>query len=156
MDRQTFMRSAAASATAGAMRDGAVDRGRRGRVQQAGGLPPRRRDEGENARRPRVSTSLRRSVVDGAAETLREAVGASVLAFYHADYKRAIGMARTALGQQRFESCWTAGVRSRRTRRLRTRSASRTHRRGNKSRVWAHASMPTCDNLDGHHRGFQL
>jgi tetratricopeptide (TPR) repeat protein len=45
----------------------------------------------------------------GAAETLRDAVGASVLAFYRADYERAIGKARTALGQQRFESCWTAG-----------------------------------------------
>jgi non-specific serine/threonine protein kinase len=45
----------------------------------------------------------------GAAETLREAVGASVLAFYRADYERAIGTARTALGEQRFESCWTAG-----------------------------------------------
>ena len=45
----------------------------------------------------------------GAAETLREAVGASVLAFYRADYERAIGLARTALGQERFESCWTAG-----------------------------------------------
>jgi len=45
----------------------------------------------------------------GAAETLREAVGASVLAFYQPDYERAIGMARTALGQQRCESCWTAG-----------------------------------------------
>jgi non-specific serine/threonine protein kinase len=45
----------------------------------------------------------------GAAETLREAVGASVLAFYRADYERAMSMARTALGQERFESCWTAG-----------------------------------------------
>ena len=45
----------------------------------------------------------------GAAETLREAVGASILAFYRADYDRAIGLARTALGQERFESCWTAG-----------------------------------------------
>jgi tetratricopeptide (TPR) repeat protein len=45
----------------------------------------------------------------GAADTLREAVGASVLAFYRGDYERAIGAARTALGQQRFESCWTAG-----------------------------------------------
>ena len=45
----------------------------------------------------------------GAAETLREAVGASVLAFYRADYERATGMARSALGEQRFESCWTAG-----------------------------------------------
>ena len=45
----------------------------------------------------------------GAAETLRDAVGASILAFYRADYERAIDMSRTALGQQRFESCWTAG-----------------------------------------------
>ena len=45
----------------------------------------------------------------GAAETLRDAVGASVLAFYRTDYERAIGLARTALGQPRFESCWTAG-----------------------------------------------
>ena len=45
----------------------------------------------------------------GAAETLREAVGASVLAFYRADYDRAIGMTRTALGQQKFASCWTTG-----------------------------------------------
>ena len=45
----------------------------------------------------------------GAAETLREAFCASVLAFYRADYERAMGMARTALGEQRFESCWTAG-----------------------------------------------
>ena len=45
----------------------------------------------------------------GAAETLREAVGASVLAFYRADYERAIGIARTGLGDQRFELCWTVG-----------------------------------------------
>ncbi len=45
----------------------------------------------------------------GAAETLREAVGASVLAFYRADYDRAIGMTRTALGKQKFASCWTTG-----------------------------------------------
>ena len=45
----------------------------------------------------------------GAAETLREAVGASVLAFYRADYERARAMARTALGQERFEAYWTAG-----------------------------------------------
>ena len=45
----------------------------------------------------------------GAAETLREAVGAPVLAFYRADYERAIEMARAALGQQRFELCWSAG-----------------------------------------------
>ena len=45
----------------------------------------------------------------GAAETLRGAVGASVLAFYRADYDRAIGLARSALGHHKFESCWTAG-----------------------------------------------
>jgi hypothetical protein len=45
----------------------------------------------------------------GAAETLREAVGAPVLAFYRADYERALVMARTRLGEQRFESCWTRG-----------------------------------------------
>ena len=45
----------------------------------------------------------------GAVETLRAAGGSFGLAFYRADYERAIGMARTALGQQRFESCWTAG-----------------------------------------------
>ena len=45
----------------------------------------------------------------GAAETLREAVGASVLAIYRADHERAIAVARTALGQQRFESLWRAG-----------------------------------------------
>ena len=45
----------------------------------------------------------------GAAETLREAVGASVLAFYRADYDRAIDTVRAALGHQAFESCWIEG-----------------------------------------------
>jgi hypothetical protein len=45
----------------------------------------------------------------GAAETLREAVGAPVLAFYRADYEQALVRARTRLGNQRFESCWTWG-----------------------------------------------
>ena len=45
----------------------------------------------------------------GAAETLRDAVGASILAFYRGDYERAIDIARTALGPERFDSCWKAG-----------------------------------------------
>ena len=45
----------------------------------------------------------------GAAETLRDAVGASILVIYRADYERAIGMARTALGHERFGLCWTVG-----------------------------------------------
>ena len=45
----------------------------------------------------------------GAAETLREAIGASVLAFYRADYDRAIDTVRAALGHQAFESCWVEG-----------------------------------------------
>ena len=55
----------------------------------------------------------------GAAETLREAVGASVLAFYRADYERAIGVARTALGPQKIRvvldsrACALAGRRGR-------------------------------------------
>src|SRR4029453_5261963 len=45
----------------------------------------------------------------GAAETLRDAVGASVLAFYRADYDRASDTARAALGHRAFESCWIEG-----------------------------------------------
>ena len=45
----------------------------------------------------------------GAAETLRESVGASVLAFYRADYDRAIATVRAAIGQRAFESCWSEG-----------------------------------------------
>ncbi len=45
----------------------------------------------------------------GAAETLREAVGAPVLAFYRADHERAVDIVRGALGKQGFESCWTVG-----------------------------------------------
>ena len=47
----------------------------------------------------------------GAAETLRDAVGASVLAFYRADYDRAIDSVRSALGRLAFESCWIEGRR---------------------------------------------
>jgi len=47
----------------------------------------------------------------GAAEGLREAVGASVLAMYRADYDRAIVAARDALGPQVFERCWQEGRR---------------------------------------------
>ena len=45
----------------------------------------------------------------GAAEALRDTVGASVLAFYRADYDRAIAAARDALGRQPFEALWREG-----------------------------------------------
>jgi non-specific serine/threonine protein kinase len=45
----------------------------------------------------------------GAAESLREAVGAPVLAFYKADYDRAVAAVRQALGDTRFEGCWRLG-----------------------------------------------
>jgi tetratricopeptide (TPR) repeat protein len=47
----------------------------------------------------------------GAAEGLREAVGASVLAIYRADYDHAIASARKALGPRVFERCWEEGRR---------------------------------------------
>ena len=45
----------------------------------------------------------------GAAEALREAVGASVLAFYRADYDHAIAAARDALGSEAFDVYWREG-----------------------------------------------
>jgi len=45
----------------------------------------------------------------GAAENLRETVGASILAFYQADYDRAVAAVRQALGARSFERCWTLG-----------------------------------------------
>ena len=66
----------------------------------------------------------------GAAETLREAVGASVLAFYRADYDRAIDTVRAALGHQAFESCWIEGRTLPRRRRSRTRLVSPASRQG--------------------------
>jgi non-specific serine/threonine protein kinase len=45
----------------------------------------------------------------GAAEALREAVGASVLAFYRADYDRAIAAVRDQLGSRAFDVYWREG-----------------------------------------------
>ena len=45
----------------------------------------------------------------GAAEELRNAVGAPVLAFYRADYEGAIAQARDALGTAAFDRCWREG-----------------------------------------------
>ncbi|HKE86855.1 MAG TPA: winged helix-turn-helix domain-containing protein [Vicinamibacterales bacterium] len=45
----------------------------------------------------------------GAAENLRDAVGAPVLAFYRADYDEAVSRARTALGARMFDQCWQEG-----------------------------------------------
>jgi predicted ATPase/DNA-binding winged helix-turn-helix (wHTH) protein len=45
----------------------------------------------------------------GAAESLRESVGASVLAFYKAEYDRAVASARRSLGAESFERCWQLG-----------------------------------------------
>ena len=45
----------------------------------------------------------------GAAERLRETVGASVLAFYQADYDHAVAVVRQALGGAAFERCWSLG-----------------------------------------------
>jgi len=46
----------------------------------------------------------------GAAESLREAVGAPVLAFYKRDYDGAVASVRQALGPQVFERCWRFGL----------------------------------------------
>ena len=45
----------------------------------------------------------------GAAEALREAVGASVLAFYQADDDHAIATVRDALGSRGFDLYWLEG-----------------------------------------------
>jgi tetratricopeptide (TPR) repeat protein len=45
----------------------------------------------------------------GAAEGLRDEVGAPVLAFYRADYEEAIARARDAIGAAAFDQCWREG-----------------------------------------------
>jgi non-specific serine/threonine protein kinase len=45
----------------------------------------------------------------GAAEGLRDAVGAPVLAFYRSDYEEAIVRARDAVGPHVFDQCWREG-----------------------------------------------
>jgi tetratricopeptide (TPR) repeat protein len=45
----------------------------------------------------------------GAAEGLRDAVGAPVLPFYRADYDDALERAREALGPNAFDRCWCEG-----------------------------------------------
>jgi tetratricopeptide (TPR) repeat protein len=45
----------------------------------------------------------------GAAESLRDAVGASILPFYRADYDRTLATVRDALGEPAFERCWREG-----------------------------------------------
>ncbi|MCL5959450.1 MAG: LuxR C-terminal-related transcriptional regulator, partial [Chloroflexi bacterium] len=45
----------------------------------------------------------------GAAEALRESIGADVLAGWQSDSSHAAGKARAALGEQRFENAWEAG-----------------------------------------------
>ena len=45
----------------------------------------------------------------GAAESLRDAVGASILKFYRADYDRAIASVRDTLGEPVFDRCWREG-----------------------------------------------
>ena len=47
--------------------------------------------------------------LSGAAESLRESVGASILAFYKAEYERAVDAVRRALGDRSFEQCWQLG-----------------------------------------------
>jgi non-specific serine/threonine protein kinase len=51
----------------------------------------------------------RSALLFGAADTLREAVGASILAFYKDDYDRGVARARQALGSQSFEHYWRLG-----------------------------------------------
>jgi predicted ATPase/DNA-binding CsgD family transcriptional regulator len=45
----------------------------------------------------------------GAAEALREAVGAFVLPLYRAEYDRGVAAARTGLGEEAFEEAWAEG-----------------------------------------------
>jgi predicted ATPase/DNA-binding CsgD family transcriptional regulator len=45
----------------------------------------------------------------GAAEALREAVGANVLPFYRADYELGVATARAGLGEEAFEEAWAQG-----------------------------------------------
>ena len=45
----------------------------------------------------------------GTGETLREAIGASVLPFYRADYDRGVAAARTGLDEQTFTGAWAQG-----------------------------------------------
>jgi hypothetical protein len=58
-----------------------------------------------------VSPSVPRagSPLLGAAERRRESVGASILAFYKAEYDRAVVSVREFLGPESFERCWTLG-----------------------------------------------
>ena len=45
----------------------------------------------------------------GAGEALREAAGASVLPFYHADYERGVAAARAGLDERSFAAAWERG-----------------------------------------------
>ncbi|MCV4632950.1 hypothetical protein OFB83_30580, partial [Escherichia coli] len=45
----------------------------------------------------------------GAGEALREAVGASVLPFYRADYDRGVEAARAGLDAETFRATWAEG-----------------------------------------------
>jgi hypothetical protein len=45
----------------------------------------------------------------GAAEALREALGASPRTIYREEYERRVATARAALGAENFRAAWTAG-----------------------------------------------
>ncbi len=45
----------------------------------------------------------------GAAEALRESIGASIVSFYRDDYERGVGAVRTALRQEDLDRLWRQG-----------------------------------------------